>query len=117
MTPPTSKSYVKLRVVPLTLRQSNTVIAKLHRHHKPARGCRFSIGVVNDSGELCGVCVVGRPVARNVDQHRVAEVIRLATDGTRNACSMLYAAAARTAQAMGFDRIQTYVLESEPGTS
>jgi hypothetical protein len=105
-----------MRVVPLTLKQANEIVASLHRHHKPCVGHRFSIGLEQD-GRLIGAAIIGRPVARAVDQYRVAEVSRLVTDGTRNACSMLYSAAARAAQAMGFDKIQTYILESEPGTS
>jgi hypothetical protein len=106
-----------MRVVPLTLKQANMLISTLHRHHKPVVGHRFSIGIRNDKCELIGACVVGRPVAREVDQYMVAEVTRLVTDGTKNACSILYSAAARAAQAMGFDRIQTYILDTEPGTS
>src|SRR5215469_6564108 len=105
-----------MRVVPLTLAQADMVVARLHRHHKPAVGHRFSIGAEVD-GQIVAAAIVGRPVARMVDQYRVAEVTRLVTDGTRNACSILYAAAARAAQAMGFERIQTYILETEPGTS
>jgi hypothetical protein len=52
-----------------------------------------------------------------VDQYNVFEVTRLVTDGTKNACSILYAAASRAAQAMGAEKIQTYILDSEPGTS
>ena len=67
---------------------------------------------------MCGVAVVGRPVARLAGRPRdVAEVTRLCTDGTRNACSTLYAAAARAAKAIGFQRIQTYTLPEEGGTS
>jgi hypothetical protein len=47
----------------------------------------------------------------------VLEVVRLVTDGTPNACSMLYAAAARAGKALGFERIQTYILDTETGTS
>jgi hypothetical protein len=106
-----------VRIIPLTLAQVNDLVAKLHRHHKPARGHRFSLGVVRDDGELCGAAIVGRPVARKVPQYEVAEVTRLVTDGTPNACSILYGAAARVAKEMGFTSIQTYTLESEPGTS
>jgi hypothetical protein len=106
----------KLQVVPLTLRQLNAFVVEKHRHHKPVQGHRFSIGVL--AGEaLVGACSVGRPVARGCDPWRVAEVTRLVTDGTKNACSILYAAAARACTAMGFTRIQTYILDSEPGTS
>jgi hypothetical protein len=72
---------------------------------------------MNDDGELIGAAIVGRPVARMTEQYAVAEVTRLVTDGTPNACSMLYSAAARAAKAMGFSRIQTFILESEPGSS
>ena len=55
--------------------------------------------------------------ARAVDQKYVLEVTRLATDGTPNACSFLYALAARLADGMGFKKIQTYILDSESGTT
>lgn len=106
-----------LYVVPLTLAQANEIVRKLHRHHKEARGHRFSIGCIDQHGSLHGAAIVGRPVSRGVEQFAVAEVSRLVTDGQRNACSLLYASAARAAQAMGFDRIQTYILESETGIS
>ena len=105
-----------LKIVPLTLKQLNDFVSLHHRHHKPVQGHRFSIGVTHD-GVLVGACSVGRPVARACDPYLVAEVTRLVTDGTRNACSALYGAAARTAKAMGFDKIQTYILDVEPGTS
>ena len=98
------------------LREANAFIALQHRHHKPVQGHRFSIGAEH-GGKLVGVAVVGRPVARMTCQRTVAEVTRLATDGTRNACSFLYAQCARAAQAMGFAKIQTFILDSEPGTS
>lgn len=105
-----------LRVVPLTLKEANEIVGRLHRHHKPVVGHRFSIGVEVE-GELVGAAICGRPVARMVDHKKVLEVTRLVTNGTRNACSILYAAAARAAKAMGFEKIQTYILEDEPGTS
>lgn len=105
-----------LEVRPLTLKQANELVEALHRHHRKCTGHRFSIGAF--SGAKCvGAVIVGRPVARMTDQHAVAEVTRLVTDGTKNACSILYAAAARAAKAMGFAKIQTFILESEPGTS
>jgi hypothetical protein len=106
-----------LRVVPLTLREANDLVAKLHRHHRSAVGHRFSLGVRETERGLVGACIVGRPVSRKYDPACIAEVTRLVTDGTKNACSILYAAAARAAHAMGFEAIQTYILEHEPGTS
>lgn len=106
----------RLRVVPLTLKQANEIVSILHRHHKSVIGHRFSIGAMLGD-RLVGAAIVGRPVARACDPYAVAEVTRLVTDGTPNACSLLYSAAARAAQAMGFDRIQSYILQSETGAS
>src|SRR5215475_12718591 len=99
----------QLKVVPLTLKQANAFVIAFHRHHKPVVGHRFSIGAEKD-GALVGACIVGRPVARELAQYQIAEVTRLVTDGTQNACSLLYSAAARAAQAMGFKKIQTYII-------
>ena len=108
---------MSLRVVPLTLAQLNAHVAAYHRHHKKVQGHRFSLGAWQDGNGMVGACSVGRPVARGCDPYTTAEVTRLVTDGTKNACSILYAAAARACQAMGFKRIQTYILEDELGTS
>lgn len=87
-----------------------------HRHHKPVVGHKFSIGCT-DGKEIVGVAIVGRPVSRHLDDGWTLEVNRLCTDGTHNACSMLYAAAWRAARAMGYKRLVTYILDSESGTS
>lgn len=105
-----------MRVVHIELADANEFIAKHHRHHKPVVGHRFSIGAEVD-GELVGVAVVGRPVARNTDQRNTLEVTRLATNGHKNACSILYAAAARAGKELGYHSIQTFILETELGTS
>jgi hypothetical protein len=106
-----------LRIIPLELDEANDLVAKWHRHHKPAVGHRFSIGVVTDSGEVVGAAIVGRPVARLTDYRSVLEVTRLVTNGHKNACSILYAAAARVAREMGYEKIQTFILDNETGTS
>jgi hypothetical protein len=105
-----------LRIVPLELRDLNSLVAVLHRHHKPVQGHRFSLGVEHE-GRIVGGVSVGRPTARMTDQRKVLEVTRLVTDGTKNACSALYSAAARVGKEMGYARIQTFILESEPGIS
>jgi len=107
---------VALTAKPLTLAQANDLVSQLHRHHKPCRGHRYSIGAESE-GRLVGAVIVGRPVARMVPQYEVAEVTRLVTDGSRNVCSFLYGRAAQAAQAMGFLRIQTYTLPEEGGAS
>jgi len=105
-----------MRIVPLELRDLNALVAGLHRHHKPVQGHRFSIGL-RDGDRLVGGCSVGRPVARMTDASKTLEVTRLVTDGSPNACSALYSAAARIGKEMGYESIQTFILESEPGTS
>jgi hypothetical protein len=105
-----------LRIVPIELKELNLLVARFHRHHKPVQGHRFSIGV-ECTGKLVGGCSVGRPTSRYTDQRRIIEVTRLVTDGTKNACSMLYAAAARAGKALGYEKIQTFILESELGTT
>ena len=108
----------ELRVVPLELKEANKLVEQWHRHHKPAQGHRFSLGVVDSAGVIHGAAIIGRPVARLAGSPKeVLEVVRLVTDGTKNACSILYAAAARSGKAMGYNKIQTYILEEESGTS
>ena len=106
-----------LKIVSLELNQANAFVELHHRHHKPARGHRFSIGCVDADGVLRGACIVGRPVARAINYTEVLEVTRLVTDGTFNACSILYGAAARAGKAIGYKKIQTYILEDELGTT
>jgi hypothetical protein len=106
----------KLTVERLGLEEANTFVREHHRHHQPVVGHLFSIGAALD-GRIVGVAIVDRPVARERDDGVTAEVTRLATDGTRNACSFLYGACVRASFALGFKRIGTYILASEPGTS
>ena len=108
----------RLVLVPVTLEEANAVVLRLHRHHGPVVGHKLSIGCVLEGGEeLAGVAIIGRPVARGHDDGWTLEVLRLATDGTRNACSFLYGAAARAASALGYRRIVTYIRSAEPGAS
>jgi hypothetical protein len=89
-----------------------------HRHHAPLPGgfAWYCIGVADD-GIVVGAAICGRPTNRNNDDGQTVEVIRLASDGTDNACSMLLGAAARVAREMGAARIITYTLEDEGGAS
>lgn len=105
-----------MRVIPLELKQANEFIEKHHRHHKKVQGHRFSIGVIDEAGELHGCAVVGRPTS-GLDPSRLLEITRLCSDGTPNVCSMLYSAAARAGKALGYERIQTYIFMTENGAS
>lgn len=107
---------MKMTHVRIGLDEANAFVAEHHRHHKPVIGHLFSIGAALDD-KIVGVAIVGRPVARGRDDGVTAEVTRLCTDGTKNACSFLYGACAKAAFALGFKRIGTYILANEPGTS
>lgn len=107
----------RLFVRPCTIDQANDHIAKLHRHHKRVQGHRFSLACFDSAGVLHGVATVGRPVSASTEAYHVAEVTRLCTDGSKNACSILYAAVARACEAMGYDKVQTFILPHENGAS
>ena len=106
----------RVHIRAIELATANAFVEALHRHHPKAIGHRFSIGAVAE-GSLVGVAIIGRPVARMVDPITTLEVTRVCTNGHPNACSALYGAAARVGKALGYHKIQTYVLAEEPGTS
>ena len=100
----------------ITLDEANAFVRDNHRHHPEVIGHLFSLGAF-EGERLCGVVIVGRPVSRMRDDGLTAEVTRLCTDGTRNACSFLYGKAAKASFALGFKRIGTYTLPREGGAS
>lgn len=106
-----------LRVVPIGLRDANHFVEMWHRHHIPVRGMKFALAVADSDDVLRGVALVGRPVARHLDDGFTLEVNRTATDGAFNANSMLYAACWRAAKALGYTRLVTYTQEGESGAS
>ena len=105
-----------LTIRPIRLRDANQYVARNHRHNIPTNGHKWSLACY-DGDRLCGVAIAGHPVARLLDDGVTIEVRRVCTDGTYNACSKLYGACARVAKEMGYRRIVTYTLQSEPGTS
>lgn len=105
-----------LELVPITISGALAYVAQFHRHHKPPPSGKFAIGCALD-GKIVGVALAGRPVSRMLDDGWTLEVTRVATDGTRNACSMLYGAVRRTGRAMGYKRFVTYTLPEESGAS
>lgn len=105
-----------MQVVPLSLAEANALVSRLHRHHQPVPGAKFCIGAaVGES--VVGALIVGRPVARAYDDGWTLEVTRCATDGTRNAPSLLYGAARRATFALGYRRLITYTRTDESGAS
>jgi hypothetical protein len=109
---------VSLELCPITLKEAHAFVTKVHRHHRAAQGGLFAVGAHARGGaEVVAVAIIGRPVARHLQDDYTAEVTRLASDGSRNACSFLYGAAWRAARALGYRRLITYTLASENGAS
>lgn len=111
-----------MTIFPMSLKEANALVVAIHRHHGPVVGYKFAIGIETPTeyGGIreSGVAICGRPVARKLDDGRTLEVLRLAVlPGEKNACSALYGACARVAREMGYHRIVSYTLASEPGTS
>jgi hypothetical protein len=98
-------------------RDAKAFVAAWHRHHRPPAGSVFCLGAADDVGVLRAVAMVGRPVARHFDDGQTLEVTRTATDGVRNANSLLYGAAWRAAKALGYSRLITYTQDGESGAS
>lgn len=107
---------MSLSLRPVDFATAKGFVGLHHRHNKPPVGHKFSIAVY-DGDKLCGVAMVGRPIGRYLDDGLTLEVNRCCTDGTRNACTMLYGAAWRAAKALGYTRIVTYTRVSESGAS
>lgn len=101
---------------PITLRKAQSFVDDMHRHNKAPRGHKFSLGLF-DNARMVGCAVVGRPIARALDNGLNAEVCRTCTDGTANANSMLYGAALRACKAMGYHKVYTYTQAGESGAS
>lgn len=108
---------MSLRLVPVSFADAKQFIADWHRHHRSPPGHKFSVGVATEEDVLVGVAVAGRPVARAYDDGLTLEVTRSATNGHRNANSMLYGAIARAAFALGYRRVVTYTQDGESGAS
>lgn len=102
---------MKYSLQPITQREAFAFISEHHRHHDEPEGWLFGLAV-NDGERVVGVAVIGRPVARMLQNGFTAEVTRVCTveglpkvlghDGNEHAApvaSMLYAAAWRAARA------------------
>lgn len=105
-----------MRIVPIDLSEANEFVRLHHRHHRPVIGHKFSIGL-SDGKDIRGVAIIGRPISRHLDNGWTLEVTRCCTDGIKNGCSKLYAAAWRATRALGYTKLITYTLLEEGGTS
>ena len=115
----TTTPLERLAPAPITQREAKAFIAEHHRHHRPPVGSVFQVAVARGE-KVVGVAMVGRPVARMLDDGWTLEVTRLCTlDGeeAQHAASKLYAMCWRISREMGYRRLGTYTLESERGAS
>lgn len=107
---------MSLEIVPHSITSARREVARLHRHLPVVVGGLFGAAVLYH-GKLVGVAIASEPKARALRGRRIVEITRCATDGTRNACSALYGALCRAAQAVGYVEARTYTRIDEPGTS
>jgi hypothetical protein len=107
-----------LTAVPMTCAEAKEFVRSFHRHNKPPLGSLFQVGA-SDRERLVGVAIVGRPVARMLQDGTTAEVLRCCVldDAPKGTCSFLYGACWRAAKALGWRRLITYTLQSESGAS
>jgi hypothetical protein len=109
-----------MKIVPLTLRVANDFVEKWHRHSARTNndGGKYAIGL-EVAGQLVGVAIVGRPVARLLQHDGAAELTRLCTspEAPKGSESKLYARAKRIWQLMGGTTLHTYTLKKESGAS
>ena len=106
-----------LQLVPVSQAVAADCVTRWHRHNAAPAGDVIRVGAADDHGTLVAVGIAGRPVARHYDDGRTLEVTRVASDGHRNAVSMLYAALTRAAFALGYRRVVTYTQAAESGAS
>jgi hypothetical protein len=104
-----------LRIVPVDFPKACGFIVDWDRNHTAPAGSRFCLGVADNNSVLHAAAIVGRPFARHLDDGFTLEVSRAATDGTRDADSMLYRSAERAAEALGYRRLVTYLQQCGAG--
>lgn len=107
----------RLVVVPCELAEANAFVAQHHRHLRPVVGHRFSVAVADPEGLVRGVAIAGRPIGRFDEDGFTIQLLRSATDGHPNACSALNGAVRRAAFALGYQRVITFTLQDESGSS
>jgi hypothetical protein len=109
-----------VRIVPLILREANDFVEQWHRHSARTSndGGKFAIGLEH-GGQLVGVAIVGRPVARLLQVEGAAELLRLCTSpaAPKGSGSKLYSRAKRIWQLMGGTILHTYTLKHEGGAT
>lgn len=102
----------------MTIKEANEFVSNFHRHNKKVQGAKFAIGLIIDD-DLIGVGIVGRPVARMLDDGYTAEVTRVCVvdNAPKGSVSKLYSQCWQICRKMGYNRVVTYTLKSESGAS
>jgi hypothetical protein len=107
----------RLELVGIAFGRANAFVVAHHRHSERSQGHLFSLAAVRRSRTV-GIVMVSKPRARRARPGLTAEVVRLCTVEGDNTCSFLYGAAVRSVWAdPEYNRVITYTLASEPGTS
>lgn len=105
-----------LELRPLSITGARREVKRLHRHLPKVVGGLFASSVwVGD--EFAGVAMASEPKAPASRGKRIVEITRCATNGQKNACSMLYGALCRASAAIGYLKAITFTRLDEPGTS
>lgn len=105
-----------MRLQSITVKAAQKLVRSWHRHLPDIQGGLFAVAVADDDGEIVGVGIAGNPARVWQGTGRIV-ISRVATDGTGNACSMIYGALCRASKALGYSEAWTYTLPHEPGTS
>jgi hypothetical protein len=107
-----------MKPIVIDLPTANRFIGLIHRHSVPLKpiNVKFIIGLEH-LNELIGVSILGRPVNRHIEDGETLEIRRLATNGLKNSCSYLLARTCDVAFSMGYNKVVTYTLQSESGSS
>ena len=111
---------MKLQPLPITLREANDFVEQYHRHSKRTQrdGGKFAIGATTGD-QMVGVAIVGRPLARLLDDGYTSEVTRCCVleNSPKGTGSFLYGRCWRIWQQMGGKKMITYTLQTESGST
>lgn len=104
----------RLDIVPMTQKEAQG-FDQHYRRQRRMKGYKFSIGCT-DGDKIVGVASMVQPASRYMDDGWTLEMTGVCTDGTEDVRLMLYGAAWRAARALGYKKLITYVMDTEPGT-
>jgi len=105
-----------VKIKPITIAGAKAWVRRLHRHLPRVQGGLFASSIVDHDEDVVGVAIAGNPPRLWQGTGRIV-ISRVATDGVKNGCSMLYGSICRAAKALGYREAWTYTLPDEPGTS